>query len=128
MEDYVLREIDRIGEMLLKIARRLGLLDDGLQDYSFADVQEEFEQAGLPMDWDTLFQQEHPIAYLVETVKLSDQGLETWMDILFHSDLDESKKSALLDDALNYLDAKGFYSFKLHSLQSVSKNTAATRI
>ena len=128
MEDYVLREIDRIGEMLLKIARRLGLLDDGLQDYSFADVQEEFEQAGLPMDWDTLFQQEHPIAYLVETVKLNDQGLETWMDILFHSDLDESKKSALLDDALNYLDAKGFYSFKLHSLQSVSKNTAATRI
>ena len=27
MEDYILREIDRLGEMLLMIARRLGLLD-----------------------------------------------------------------------------------------------------
>ena len=29
MEDFILREIDRLGEMLLLIARKLGLLDDG---------------------------------------------------------------------------------------------------
>ena len=27
MEDYIIREIDRLGEMLLLIARKLGLLD-----------------------------------------------------------------------------------------------------
>ncbi len=27
MEDYILREIDRIGELLMHIARRLGLLE-----------------------------------------------------------------------------------------------------
>lgn len=27
MEDFLIREIDRLGEMLLMIARKLGLLD-----------------------------------------------------------------------------------------------------
>ena len=31
-------------------------------------------------------------------------------------DLDESVKSALLADALAYLDGKGYYSFRLHAL------------
>ncbi len=57
MEDYVIREIDRIGELLLKVARKLGLLDGGMQEYSLAD-------------------------------------------------------------ALAYLDGKGYYSFRLHSLSS----------
>ena len=42
MEDYIIREIDRLGEMLLLIARKLGLLDgdalaylDGKGYYSF---------------------------------------------------------------------------------------------
>lgn len=30
MEDYFLREIDRMGEMLMLIARKLGLLDGEL--------------------------------------------------------------------------------------------------
>lgn len=34
MEDFILREIDRLGEMLMLIARRLGLLD-GKGYYSF---------------------------------------------------------------------------------------------
>ena len=33
MEDYILREIDRLGEMLLMIARRLGLLDGDTPDW-----------------------------------------------------------------------------------------------
>ena len=36
MEDYILREIDRLGEMLLMIARRLGLLDGDTPDYSLS--------------------------------------------------------------------------------------------
>ena len=116
MEDFILREIDRLGEMLLMIARKLGLLDDSTPDYTLTDVKEEFGKSGLPFDLDTVLQQENPVWYLVETEKLSDHGLETFIEILFHSDLDESVKTALLEDALAYLDGKGSFSFKLHSL------------
>ena len=118
MEDFILREIDRLGEMLLLIARKLGLLDGGTPDYSLADVKDEFDNAACPIDLDALLAQENPVWYLVETEKISDHGLETFIDILFHSDLDEERKTALLDDALTYLDGKGYYSFRLHALSS----------
>ena len=117
MEDYIIREIDRIGEMLLLIARRLGLFLDDVPDYSLADVKEVFGKSGCPIDVDALLQQENPVRYLVEQEGLSDQGLETMIDIIFHSDLDEARKMALLEDALVYLDDKGYFSFKLHSLK-----------
>ena len=116
MEDFILREIDRLGEMLLLIARRLGLLDGDTPDYSLADVKDEFGKAACPIDLDALLEQENPVWYLVETEKMSDHGLETFIDILFHSDLEEDIKAALLQDALAYLDGKGYYSFRLHSL------------
>ena len=115
MEDYIIREIDRLGEMLLLIARKLGLLDGDTPDYSLTDVKDEFGKAGCPIDLDQLLQQENPVWYLVEKEKLSDHGLETIIDIIFHSDLDENKKQALLSDALAYLDGKGYFSFRLHS-------------
>ena len=118
MEDFILREIDRLGEMLLLIARKLGLLDGGTPDYSLADVKDEFDNAACPIDLDALLAQENPVWYLVETEKISDHGLETFIDILFHSDLEEDRKAALLDDALAYLDGKGYFSFRLHSLIS----------
>ena len=118
MEDYIIREIDRIGEMLLLIARRLGLFDGDTPDYSLADVKAEFGKAGCPIDLDNLLQQDNPVLYLVEEVKLSDHGLETMMDILFHSDLDENRKQALLEEALAYLDGKGYFSFRQQSLLS----------
>ena len=116
MEDYIIREIDRLGEMLLLIARKLGLLDGDTPDYSLTDVKDEFGKAGCPIDLDQLLQQENPVWYLVEKEKLSDHGLETIIDIIFHSDLDENKKQALLSDALAFLDGKGYFSFRLHSL------------
>ena len=116
MEDYILREIDRIGEMLVKIARKLGLFLDVVPDYSVSDVKEEFGKADLPFDLDTVLQQENPVLYLLENVGLSNQAMETFIDILFHSDLDEDRKTALLNDTITYLDGKGYFSFKLHSL------------
>ena len=105
--------------MLMLIARRLGLLDTDTPDYSLADVKDEFEKTACPLDLDLLLGQENPVRYLVEEKKLSDNGLETMIEIIFHTDLDEARKTALLQDALAYLDGKGFYSFKLHSLYRV---------
>ena len=116
MEDFIIREIDRLGEMLLLIARKLGLLDGDTPDYSLTDVKDEFGKAGCPIDLEALLKQENPVWYLVEKEKLSDHGLETMIDIIFHSDLDENKKQALLSDELAYLDGKGYFSFRLHSL------------
>ncbi len=118
MEDYILREIDRLGEMLLMIARRLGLLDGNKPGYSLTDIKDEFGMAGCPIDLEMLLHQENPVRYLVETEKISDHGLETFIDIIFHSDLDEDRKQALLSDALAYLDGKGYFSFRLHSFSS----------
>lgn len=78
-EDLLIREIDRLGEMLALIAKKLGLM---------------------------------------ETEKLSDRGLESFIDILFHSDLEESLKASLLNEATAFLDGKGYHSFLLHSLDS----------
>ncbi len=116
MEDYILREIDRIGEMLMKIARKMGLFLDEVPDYPISEVKESFEEAGFPVRLDELLSQEFPVPFLVEEKGLSDQALELFVELLFRSDMDESKKKALLQDALTYLDAKGYYSFKLHSL------------
>ena len=116
MEDFILREIDRLGEMLLIIARKLGLQEDVMPDYSLLDVKDEFDKAVCPINLDALLEQENPVWYLVETEKISDHGLETFIEILFHSDLDEDRKAAILHDALAYLDGKGFFSFKLYAL------------
>ena len=118
MEDFILREIDRLGEMLLIIARKLGLQEDVMPDYTLLDVKDEFEKAVCPINLDALLEQENPVWYLVETEKISDHGLETFIEILFHSDLDEDRKAAILHDALAYLDGKGFFSFKLHALSN----------
>ena len=42
MEDYLIREIDKIGEMLMHVARRLGLVGQETPKYSVEDVKEEF--------------------------------------------------------------------------------------
>lgn len=118
MEDFILREIDRIGEMLALIARRLGLLDGDTPDYSIEDVKQEFNKVDLPFSVDTVLGKENPVLYLVNKVNISNQGLETLMDILFHSDIDEARKTSLLSDALTYLDSRGYYSFRLHSLEA----------
>ena len=127
MEDFILREIDRLGEMLLLIARKLGLLDSDTPDYTLTDVKDEFDKAGCPIDIDSLLQQENPVWHLVEKEKLSDHGLETLIDIIFHSDVDDAVKAALLDDALAYLDGKGYFSFKLHSLRETLNGNGYVR-
>lgn len=103
--------------MLMHVARRLGLVGQETPKYSVADVKEEFGKASLPLEFDAVLQQPNPVRYLVESKKLSDQGLEAFVDIVFHSDVPEPQKQALLADALAWLDSKGYYSFRLHSLQ-----------
>ena len=104
--------------MLMMVARKLRLLDGDTPDYSLSDVKDEFDKASLPFDLDEVLKQENPVCYLVDTEQISDNGLETFIYILFHSDLDEDRKAALLNDALDYLDGKGYFSIRLQSLRN----------
>lgn len=119
MEDYILKEIDKIGQMLVLIARKLGLFDNHTPHYTAEDVREEFRNGDIPFDLDAVLGQENPVLYLVEEIKLTDAGLEMFMEIVFHSDIDTQIKNALLEDTLIYLDRKGNYSFRLHSLRGI---------
>ena len=116
MEDFILREIDRIGELLLQIAIRLGLFKDGEPKCTIKDVKSEFGKAELDFDLDKILSKDNPVLYLVEEKKISDKCLETLTDILYHSDIEESRRKTILNDALRYLDHRGYYSFRLHSL------------
>ena len=42
MEDYLIREIDKIGELLMHVAKRLGLVGEESPKYSVEDVKAEF--------------------------------------------------------------------------------------
>ena len=116
MEDYLIREIDRIGELLLKVARRLGLFLDDVPQHSVSDIKAEMEKVQLALDLDTILAEETPVLYLVEKEHISEKGLEAFVEIIFHSDCEEAKKSVILKDAIHYLDNIGYYSFRLHSL------------
>lgn len=116
MEDYIIREIDRIGELLLKVARKMGLFLDDVPKYTISDVKNEMEKLKMSLDIDAVLTQESPILYLVEREKVSDNGVEAFVELIYHSDLEESRKVAVLNEALHYLDGKGNYSFRLHSL------------
>ena len=118
MEDYILKEIDKIGQMLTLISKKLGLFDSHTPYYTLEDVKQEFNNDNLPFDLVTVLHLDNPVVYLIEDLKLSDSALETLIEIIFHSDLCEDRKNALLKDALTYLDGKGNFSFRLHSLIS----------
>lgn len=116
MEDFILREIDKIGELLFHLARKLGLYKEDIPQYTVADVQSEFAQARIDIDLDAIVNQKYPISYLVEQEKVTLKALEALADIIFHSQgIDPKKKKEILDDAVTYLDSKGYISFRLHS-------------
>lgn len=118
MEDYVKRQIDMIGQMLLALAKKLGFIDGNAVSYSMQSVQDEIVEKGFNMDIDRALAEEHPVAYLVESLQLSNEAIETFTEIVMNSDADNKIKQRLLNDAVNYLDSKGYFSFSLHSYLS----------
>jgi hypothetical protein len=118
MEEYIKREIDRFVELLLAIAHKMGLFLDDVPEYPLSDLDAEFERVQLGLDLDDVLAREYPVLYLVEHKNISDRGLEAFVELLFHSDLEDARKEEILQDAVNYLDNKGYYSFRLHALLS----------
>ena len=116
MEDYIIREIDRIGELLVGIACRLGLIKDVPAQCYADDITKELKSHNLDLDVGQVFRQGNPFLYLMETFKLTEKAVEAFAEIVCHTaDIEESKKKQFLQDATQYLDSIGYFSFFLHS-------------
>lgn len=115
MEDFIKRNIDMIGQMLLALAEKLGLTTGLVPDYTLQSVQDEINMSDVDMNIDEILSQEYPVAYMVEKLEISNEALETFVQIIMHSDAAQEKKQTVLRDAIAYMDSTGYYSFTLHS-------------
>ena len=115
MEDYLIREIDRIGEMLLMIAKRLGIHIGPDAILPLRQIDKVIAESGLSIDINMILSLENPIIYLVEKKEFSDKALETFTELILHSYVSDEIKHSFLKSVITYLDNKGYYSFTLHS-------------
>lgn len=116
MADILLREIDKIGELLLAAAYRLGLFKENPEGFSMKEVQNEFDRCGLDLKIDTVLESDTPLVILVEQMHLSEQSLETLCQLLYESDKDSVKVKKLISDVIGYLTTKQYFSFTLASI------------
>ena len=120
MEDYILKEIDKIGLILQKIAIKLKIMDENKSNAgcTMIDIKAAFTEYGLNFDPAAVLSEKHPVSFLANTLHLSDEALELFVFTMLHSDIPEASKQRLLSDAITYLDSKDTYSFSLHSMMS----------
>ena len=95
MEDYILREINRIGELIAALLDKIGLLKkSGAPELIRETAKTELAEQ-LDLDIDTLLAGEDFIATLVGEYGFSDADLEKFAEL--YSYLDEKKAPASLN-------------------------------
>ena len=83
MEDYILREINRIGELIAALLDKIGLLKkSGAPELIRETAKTELDEQ-LDLDIDTLLAGEDFIATLVGEYGFSDADLEKFAELLF---------------------------------------------
>lgn len=117
MADYIQKQIDMIGQLVVALAIKIGLDfgGGGNKDLTLQEVKEAAKECDFNYDIDEILSQYNPVVYMTETLEFSDDALETFVEIILNTDVPEGQKKQLLTDALNYLDGKGNFSFRLHS-------------
>ena len=112
MEDYILREINRIGELIAALLDKVGLLKkSGTPEHIRETAKTELAEK-LNLDIDTLLTEEDFIATLVGEYGFSDADLEKFAELLFDfvaasDNRDEQLRLAAGVGALySYLDRK----------------------
>lgn len=104
--------------MLALIAHRFGLSGGPGEAVPLDDVKREMSASGLGLDIDSVLKMDNPVLWLVEQAHFSDKALETFTDIIMHSDAAEEMKRSFLNDSISYLDSRGCFSFLLQSYYS----------
>jgi hypothetical protein len=116
MEDYLIREIDRIGEMLAYIASKLGLGSMPEQSEVLGrQLNSELVKA-LDIDYEVLLAMSAPIEYLVVEKCFTNANLEELAVMMYRALPASDKLNGFLSDVTAYLDHQGVFSFVLHSI------------
>lgn len=117
MADFIEKEIDKIGEMLLGLMERLGVVGQkGGQKIDHSKINAEMQHLRLNLDVEKLLDQPMAVTYLVEEIGLSDMALESFANLMYHSDCDEQKVQKFIRDVIAFLESHGYYSFLLRSI------------
>ena len=82
MEDYIKREIDKIGKMLTAILQKIGILRETESD-DLVNVAKLELVEGLNLDIDELLKKEDFIEILTGEYNFNNDNLEKFADLLF---------------------------------------------
>ena len=116
MEDYLIREIDKIGEMLALIASKLGLGTYAFPTDQLA-VQMNTELVNdLDVDIYELLAKDNPLEYLVSERGFNDRNLESLAMMMYQAIPASDALDAFIKNTAEYLNHKGVFSFALHSI------------
>lgn len=64
MEDYIKKQIDMIGQMLMALAQKFGMYKGELPNFTIQSVQDEVAKNGLDIDIDQILSADNPVSYL----------------------------------------------------------------
>ena len=116
MEDFLMKEIDKIGEMLSLIASKLGLGGTTPQSEEMALQLNSELVDKLDIDIYHLLEMPQPLDYLTSERGFSNSNIES-LTLMLHQTLPSSEAlSAFVKNATDYLDNNGYISFELHSI------------
>lgn len=116
MEDYLIKEIDKIGEMLALIASRLGLGSHAVQSESLARQVNTELTNHLNINVNELLAMPEPLEFLVSERGFNDRNIESLALMMYQTIPSSDRLNAFLKGTTDYLDHKGLFSFSLHSI------------
>ena len=106
MEDYILREIDKIGKLIEALLQKAGILRrSGAGEAVCETARTELAEA-LDLDIDTLLAREDFIGVLTREYGFSDENLEKFAELLFDFAAATVRLACGITAIYRYLDEK----------------------
>lgn len=115
MEDFLMKEIDKISEMLGLIATKLGLESLTIPSEELTQQLNAELAASFDIDIHQLLEMSNPLEYLSER-GFSDNAIELLAIMLYQAIPQTEVLNRLIKNVVDYLDNNGYISFMLHSI------------
>ena len=107
MEDYILREINRIGELIAALMAKIGLMRQSASPEQIRTTAKTELAEKLDIDIDTLLDEPDFIGRLTDEYGFGDQELDKFAELLFDMvAASELRLAAAVGAIYSYLDAK----------------------
>ena len=112
MEDYILREINRIGELIAALMAKIGLMRQSASPEQIRTTAKTELAEKLDIDIDTLLDEADFIGRLTDEYGFGDQELDKFAELLFdmvaasEQQAERLRLAAAVGAIYSYLDAK----------------------